>query len=277
MGDNVKSLKKENNVLREQVDKLRKDLGALEQKFSKFDEVERRSEVERTPHGSKDMAETIASLEFLSKEYDDLAAFRASTKAELQRINANLTEISLKTNSIAEAVEQIQQHSYQYNVKIVGMPQMREQESAQDTALLCLNLFQQLGVTDATIQDIDMAHRVPNRRETTQSNPIICKFVRRLTEEKVMSCRRNVNKVNPVALGFPAAASLERTRVYDHLTPKIQRLLYEAKRYQQANNLKYCWAKNANVYLRADTNSRAIKINDVQDLDKLAAETSEAR
>ena len=62
MGDNVKSLKKENNVLREQVDKLRKDLGALEQKFSKFDEVERRSEMERTPHGSKDMAETIASL-----------------------------------------------------------------------------------------------------------------------------------------------------------------------------------------------------------------------
>ena len=129
--------------------------------------------MERTPRGSTDMVETIASLEFLSKEYGDLAAFRTSTKAELQRINANLTEISLKANSIAEAVEQIQQHSYQYNVKIVGLPQMREQESAQDTALLCLNLFQQLGVTDETIQDIDMPHRIPNRRKTTQPNQIL--------------------------------------------------------------------------------------------------------
>ena len=233
--------------------------------------------MERTPRGSTDMVETIASLEFLSKEYDDLAAFRTSTKAELQCINANLTEISLKANSIAEAVEQIQQHSYQYNVKIVGLPQMREQESAQDTALLCLNLFQQLGVTDETIQDIDMPHRVPNRRKTTQPNRIICKFVRRLTKEKVMSCRQNVSKVNPVALGFSTAASLEGSRFYDHHTPKIQRLLYEAKRYQQANNLKYCWANNMNVYLHADINSRAIKINDNQDLDKLAAGTLEAR
>ena len=42
MGENnVKSMKKENNALRKQVDKLRKGLGALEHKFSKFDEVQR--------------------------------------------------------------------------------------------------------------------------------------------------------------------------------------------------------------------------------------------
>jgi len=37
-------------------------------------------------------------------------------------------------------------YSYQYNLKIVGVPLISERESAQDTAELCVKLFGCLGV-----------------------------------------------------------------------------------------------------------------------------------
>ena len=48
-------------------------------------------------------------------------------------------------------------YSYQYNLKIVGVPEVKEHESSQDTANLCLKLFSGLGV-DISITDIDIAH-----------------------------------------------------------------------------------------------------------------------
>ena len=52
-------------------------------------------------------------------------------------------------------------YSYQYNMKIVGVPLISESESAQDTAELCVKLFSGLGV-DVSISEIDIAHRVPS-------------------------------------------------------------------------------------------------------------------
>ena len=37
---------------------------------------------------------------------------------------------------------------------------------------------------------------------------------------------------------------------YDHLTPRLQELLFESKKYKNANNFKFCWAKNGAVCLR---------------------------
>ena len=42
---------------------------------------------------------------------------------------------------MSNAVEALQQYSYQYNIKIVGFPQANESESSEDTAKLCLQLY----------------------------------------------------------------------------------------------------------------------------------------
>ena len=76
-------------------------------------------------------------------------------------------------------------YSYQYNLKIVGVPLVIENESAEDTANLCLKLFSALG-NDISVYDIDIAHRVPQRNATIdnsrrkQPNAIICKKEERL-------------------------------------------------------------------------------------------------
>jgi hypothetical protein len=163
-------------------------------------------------------------------------------------LNLRLTEVATEVNDVGDAHEQIQQYSYQYNIKIVGLPQQDKRESAYQTSSLCVNLFQSLGV-DVNFNDIDIVHRVRIRKEDARPSLIICKFVRRNSKESVMRQRRETNKVNP------------SVRIFDHLTPKNQQILFEAKGFKAKNGYQYCWMKNAAVYLRKDANSRAIRIN----------------
>ena len=56
-----------------------------------------------------------------------------------------------------------------------------------------------MGVRDVSMQDIDIAHRVPARKASSRPNPIIGKFVRRQVNERVMAARKEVSKVTPVS------------------------------------------------------------------------------
>ena len=69
-----------------------------------------------------------------------------------------LREATFKVNEIAKQIDAIEEYSYNYNIKIVGVPQITDQESAETTASLCLKLFIELGIKDITIEDIDIAH-----------------------------------------------------------------------------------------------------------------------
>ncbi|CAB4026059.1 Hypothetical predicted protein [Paramuricea clavata] len=59
---------------------------------------------------------------------------------------------------------------------------------------------QEIGA-DITIQDIDIAHRVPARKCGSQ-RPIICKFTRHIAREKVMEKRRDICKVSTMKIGL---------------------------------------------------------------------------
>ena len=134
------------------------------------------------------------------------------------------------------------------------------------TSSLCVKIFNEMGA-DVSILDIDTAHRVPTRSDRGSGpKPIICKFVRRLAKEQVMECRNDLINVNPTAIGLPEQTSMSAVRIFDHLTPTIQTVLYEAKPFKNQHHYQYCWAKNSVVYLRKDGTARPIKIKCLEDL-----------
>ena len=106
----------------------------------------------------------------------------------------NLNVLSKRVEEIGKSIELIQRYSYQYNVKIVGLPEIKASESASDTTTLCLSLFQAAGV-EISIQDIDIAHRIPTRNATSSLRPVVCKFTRRIAKEKVMNVGKDACKV----------------------------------------------------------------------------------
>ena len=98
---------------------------------------------------------------------------------------------------------------------------------------------------------------MPSLVASNRPNAIICKLVRRLAREKVMAARREVSSLNADDLGFNDEVDVSHINLYDHLTPRLQELLFESKKFKDANGYKYCWAKNGFVYLRkTDTLNR---------------------
>ena len=91
-----------------------------------------------------------------------------------------------------------------------------------------------MGVT-AESHDIEIAHRVPKRNVSDGPRPIICKFVRRLVRSEVIAARKEASKVSLEDIGLPSNSNSNmtpiRVLIVEHLTPKSQALLAEAKRF----------------------------------------------
>ena len=267
MPDSAATLKKKNQALKVQIDVLSEELNNLKAQLSAQAVASPANSDKNYPESSA--AETETSLQYLSDKHDEFEIFQARAKQELTRLSNRLAELSIKVNEIGKAIDDMDDYSYQYNIKIVGLPQSKSQESAIDTSILCVKLFSEMR-TAITLQDIDIAHRVPHRNAAGNTpKPIICKFVRRLAKEAVMARRNDACKANPANLGLSGEVSLCSVRLFDHLSPKMQHVFSETKSFKINHQFEFCWAKNSCVYLRKDRDSRALKIKGVEDLQKL--------
>ncbi|CAB3993761.1 Hypothetical predicted protein [Paramuricea clavata] len=274
----TKALKNENQLLRSEIQDLKSQLNKVSQDLNTQMSIAKTA-IEKTQDNANpnhfEGEEQSKAIEFLSKQYDDLHAFRKQASQDLNRIDKNLDKVSRRCDEIAEAIEASEEYSYQYNIKITNVPQISERESAEATAKLCVKLFSAMGVEDVSLQDIDIAHRVPHRRASQYPNAIICKFVRRLAKRKVMAARKESSSVTSEQLGIGTISNPDfRVNIYDHLTPRLQSLLYETKKYQKTMGYKFCWVKNSYICLRKAENSRMTKMKSLQDLTNLIQQDS---
>ena len=262
--DKVKALGNENGQLKRQLDELKKEFESIKSKMAEQRESRAATVV---PPGTQD-------VQFLSDSYDALVQSKTSIEEDLGRFSRRLDLLERNVVKIDKAIDDMLHYSYQYNLKIVGVPQINENESAQDTANLCQKLFSALG-NDISVFDIDIAHRVPQRNATTdngrrrQPNAIICKFTRRMARDKVLASRRNTTQLTAEALGLPPTAEVNRIMIYSHLTPRLQELLHAAKAHQNTHHYKWCWAKGIAIFLRKTDTSTAIRLGSLDDLSKL--------
>ena len=115
----VKSLKKENEQLKIKIEALTSDFKRLEAGFKSRESAIAKS---KENHTSPD-AETVKSLEFMSHEYDELNKFRATAKQKFSALNTRLSELTENVDKISSAIYDLEQYSYSYNVKLIGIPE----------------------------------------------------------------------------------------------------------------------------------------------------------
>ena len=107
-------------------------------------------------HGSNSSPESKAkSVEFIYAQYDELQAFRKYASKEIKKTKLKLNSISDACDQLLKSIDSFEIYSYQFNVKITGLPLMAEWESSEQTANLCLQLFIQRRVKEISINDID--------------------------------------------------------------------------------------------------------------------------
>ena len=263
--DTIKSLKKENDELKAQTESIMKELKTVKELVSCKD-----VNVTKGDHTCSTLnKETMKSLEYFSKEYDDQKELVQVVKQQISRLESRVTEIAIKLDSISNSIDEVVQYSYQYNIKILGIPEIKAKESAEETSVLCEEIFKAMGV-QVSQKDIDIAHRVPTRNTNNQRpKHIICKFVRRLAREQVMVKRRDVRRIDPTSIGLPQESSLKDAGIFDHLTPRLQQLFTDVKKFKIDNNYKFCWTKNSAIYLRRHEDSQPIRIIQRSELESL--------
>ena len=71
---------------------------------------------------------------------------------QLQSIKAKLNGLDHRCNELRLAIDEMQAYSYQYNIKIFGLPTFAERENTESTAKLCIQLFHSMGVKDVSMQ-----------------------------------------------------------------------------------------------------------------------------
>ena len=102
MPESIVNLRKENNDLKSKVSTLTEEISRLK------DLIQQQSS-SATPSAQ----EISHSLEFLSKEYDALFRFKTTASKELQRLSSQLTDVKIRVDAIANAIDEFQEYSFQ--------------------------------------------------------------------------------------------------------------------------------------------------------------------
>ena len=260
--DQMKSLKKSNDNLKKQLETARKDIKRLE------DRVEVQEHVSKEQNGGSScdvQLETERSLNWLHESESDI-------QSELRAIRKRLDDIEEGLGELEGVVEEFQEYSYSFNIKILGVPELSDREKAEDTSNLCVNLFNKMGA-EVSIRDIDTAHRVSFRDNSRMGpKPIVCKFIRRLARNEVMSKRKEGRSVDPSTIGLHEGSDMSNVLLLDHLTPRLQQLYSNAKEFKLKYGYQFCWARNGCIFLRysADEGSKLLKVRTAGDLARFA-------
>ena len=117
--------------------------------------------------------ETARSLQYLSDEYDDLSSSNSRVSVQLKQISHRLNVLCLRAD-VSYFLCDAEEYSYQFNVKITGLPELNSSETAPETSSLCVKLFQEMGA-EVSILDIDIAHRVSTRNESEGPKLVVSK------------------------------------------------------------------------------------------------------
>lgn len=125
--ETVTSLKQENQALMVQIDALFKKVKSLKEKCQ-TEGTTQASGVNSSNKASN--AESERSLQFLSDKYDDLTAANSDILVQLKQITRRLHELSNQVERVSTAIDEAEDNTYQYNVKIIGL-----QESSSEFSL----------------------------------------------------------------------------------------------------------------------------------------------
>ncbi|CAB4025868.1 Hypothetical predicted protein, partial [Paramuricea clavata] len=101
--DTIKSLKKENDELRVEIESIKND-------FKKFVQDVKSSETKSTTNAAMASSaldkESVKSLEYLSNEYDDLHRFQNSSKQQMSRLESRLTVLAEKVENLSKSIDE---------------------------------------------------------------------------------------------------------------------------------------------------------------------------
>ena len=119
MGDRVKALRRENDDLKRQLNELKKEFQSIKSKMA---------EQKHCQEAAATALPNTQDVQFLSDSYDALVKSESSLSKALENFSRRLDLLTVNVDRIDKAIDEMLNYSYQYNLKILGVPLISESE-----------------------------------------------------------------------------------------------------------------------------------------------------
>jgi len=200
----IKVLKKEHEDVKSQLKNLVKEFEVLRSNMA--------------DKADKAQAPNEADIQNLSDTCDGLMSFKMDTLTTPDNFQSKLNNLSDQVEVLSKALNDALLYSYQYYLKIVGVPQTNDRETVE----VCIKIFKKIG-KKVSLAYLDITHRVQPRSQNgrrKKNKPIICKFVRRMVRDQVLDARSRTNRLTTSDFGLATDYEMDRIGIFSHLDYK---------------------------------------------------------
>ena len=209
----------------------------------------------------KEIDEISESQKFINKEFEDI-------KIKLTQINTGENpKIEEMENQIKELQKQLREESLmrddlgQYirreNLEFHGIPYTLN----ENTNHIVKQMVKKLNI-EITDNDISTSHRLPPVAERHPA--IIARFTNRNIRNTIYSKRATLAGTRD--FGIKGMTDLY---INDNLTPRRKKLFYRAYKKRSELKYSYIWTMNGEIFVRKDSKSPKIQINNETDVANL--------
>ena len=136
---------------------------------------------------------------------------------------------------LEETVNDLEQYGRRNSVRIFGIEENKN-ETCEETAKIAAEVLNH-HIPDLFIrrQDVDIAHRLPQKKPGPRPRPIIMKFVSRMTRDLAFRGRKHLKGTN-------LYINEDLTRVNQHILACVRK--------KQSDEVESAWSNNGRIYYK---------------------------
>ena len=211
-------------------------------------------------------SEISKSLDFVSAKYEEMKTRLVTSEEENKK---NIERIRLLETRITN----FERNSRNASIEIRNLPQTGP-ESKEDLFTVVKSISKAVQC-DLEKEDIKDLFRYASK--SSPSMPIIVEFTSVIKKEAILQAMkefRRAKKTN-INTGNIGLTGPTQTLYISESLPAITKRLYaRARQFALEYKYQYCWTRNGQIFLRKESGLQVIKINQDEDLIKLAASAS---
>ena len=186
-------------------------------------------------------------------------------RSENTRLQQHVKALEAKTSLAESDMENLKQYLRRDMLEIHGIP-VTSGENTNSLVKKVVNLIEpDLELAD---QDISTSHRLPAAEGYIP--PIIVKFTRRDTRNRIYSQKRNLSSKKASDIGFQ-----QQSRIYlnESLTQKGRMLLKKVKEFKINHHYKFLWTRQGKVFLtKNESQSQIASFTSMEEFEAFEAE-----
>lgn len=204
----------------------------------------------------------LATLAIMTKQYEDILLRVHNLEDKNNALEKKNSDLEAKIEVMETLMEHIDRQNKSKNVEIRGIPEI----NGENLKNIIVNIKKTTNSNDEN--NIDAAYRITQKVTKNQPRPIIIKFKTHVDRDDFLNAIKKFNKqaanredtLNTTLIGMSGPSSL--IYISEHLTFHAKHLWFLARKATRENTYKFAWTRGGQVYVRKDTGTPVIVIND---------------